>query len=93
MLSRSIQLKGRGESVPLALGMDAASGLRRRRGQLVEPLKLADMGPVLLLYVGIVVLLVGSAAGKLDTRLIAESLGMVDEDALVIGIDPFEGKG
>jgi hypothetical protein len=47
----------------------------------------ADMGPVLLLDVGVVVLLVGPAPGELDLVLLAEADDVVvDELAPIVGV-------
>src|SRR3970282_2458258 len=56
--------------------------------------QLANVGPVLLLDVGVVVLLVGTAAGELDLlgAAVADQV-VVEELAAVVGVDAAEAEG
>jgi len=77
------------------VAVEVVHGLQGLRGIVAVPAQeLAHMGPVLLLNVGIVVLLVGPAAGELDLGLSAVFEQMVVEEfAAVIGVQSAQGEG
>jgi len=79
------------ELVPIEI---VERGPRGRRVVADVTHELGDVGPVLLLDVGVIVLLVGPAPRELDRLRLAVAVEMiVDELRAIVGIDPAQAKG
>jgi len=80
---------------PQLVGVKIVHGLDGFRGIVAVPTdEFADMGPVFLLDMGVVVFFVGPAAGEVDLAIRTVFFDMVvDELAAVVDVQPSEGKG